>query len=325
MKKAVSVVMTLLCSLMIFTFEGFHVEAATSASVAGIVATSSGNLNVRAAQSTSSSVVASLAKGSYVTLLSKSGNWWYLEYADGKYGYSHADYINTLPSSAAASVNITSGTLNVRAGAGTSYAVAGSLSKGKWIVVLSESNGWSKILYQGTKVGYVSSQYIKKQGSGSYSAISLNVPDYKQTDSRWANVTLGSSGQTIRSIGCTTTALAMTESYRLGYTIYPDTMSKKLSYSSSGSLYWPTNYLAITDGTNYLQQIYQLLKQGKPVIVGAKTASGNQHWVVVTGFTGGNSLTAANFKINDPGTSSRTNLSQFLSAYPTFYKLVYYQ
>lgn len=324
MKKAVSIVMTLLCSFMIFYFEGFHAEAATSASVSGIVATSSGNLNVRATQSTSASVVASLAKGSYVTLLSKSGNWWYLEYADGKYGYSHADYIKAVSSDAAA-VNITSGTLNVRAGAGTSYAVIGSLNKGKWVVVLSESNGWSKILYQGTKVGYVSSQYLKKQNSDTYSSISLNVPDYKQTDSRWANVTLGSSGKTIRSIGCTTTALAMTESYRLGYTIYPDAMSKKLSYSSSGSLYWPTNYLGTTDGTNYLQQIYQLLKQGKPVIVGAKTTAGNQHWVVVTGFTGGNSLAAANFQINDPGTSSRTNLSQFLNAYPTFYKLVYYQ
>lgn len=325
MKKAVSVITTLLFSLMIFSFGGLHAEAAASASVAGIVATSSGNLNVRATQSTSSSVVASLAKDSYVTLLSKSGNWWYLEYADGKYGYSHADYIKIVSSSAAASVNITSGTLNVRAGAGTSYAVIGSLNKGKWVVVLSESNGWSKILYQGTKVGYVSSQYMKKQSSDTYSAISLNVPDYKQTDSRWADVTLGNSGKTIRSIGCTTTALAMTESYRLGYTIYPDAMSKKLSYSSSGSLYWPTNYLTTTDGTNYLQQIYQLLKQGKPVIIGAKTSSGNQHWVVVTGFTGGNSLSAANFKINDPGTSSRTNLSQFLNAYPAFYKLVYYK
>lgn len=325
MKKVVSVITTLLFSLMIFSFGGLHAEAAASASVAGIVATSSGNLNVRATQSTSSSVVASLAKDSYVTLLSKSGNWWYLEYADGKYGYSHADYIKIVSSSAAASVNITSGTLNVRAGAGTSYAVIGSLNKGKWVVVLSESNGWSKILYQGTKVGYVSSQYMKKQSSDTYSAISLNVPDYKQTDSRWADVTLGNSGKTIRSIGCTTTALAMTESYRLGYTIYPDAMSKKLSYSSSGSLYWPTNYLTTTDGTNYLQQIYQLLKQGKPVIIGAKTSSGNQHWVVVTGFTGGNSLSAANFKINDPGTSSRTNLSQFLNAYPAFYKLVYYK
>ena len=79
MKKVVSIVTTLLFSLMIFSFGGLRAEAATSASVAGIVATSSGNLNVRATQSTSSSVVASLAKGSYVTLLSKSGNWWYLE------------------------------------------------------------------------------------------------------------------------------------------------------------------------------------------------------------------------------------------------------
>ena len=48
-----------------------------------------------------------------------------------------------------------------------------------------------------------------------------------------------------------------------------------------------------------------------------------QHWVVITGFAGG-SLSASNFIINDPGTGSRTNLQQFLNAYPTFYKFFYY-
>ena len=101
-------------------------------------------------------------------------------------------------------------------------------------------------------------------------------------------------------------------------------MSKKLSYSSTGNLYWPSDYTVVTSSTGYLNKIYQKLKEGKPVLLGAKNSSGTQHWVVITGFTGGNSLTASGFTINDPGPKYRTNLQQFLNEYPTFYKFFYY-
>ena len=59
------------------------VQAANSASIAGTVTTASGALNVRSSASTSGKIVASLPRGSNVTLLSKSGSWWQVEYADG--------------------------------------------------------------------------------------------------------------------------------------------------------------------------------------------------------------------------------------------------
>lgn len=296
-------------------------NAATATSKAGVVATASGSLNVRASASTGASVVASLKKGSYVTLISKSGSWWKVEYSGGRYGYCHADYITTVAGTAA-TVKTQSTSLNVRSGAGTSYARIGSLAKGETVLVLSTSGSWSRILYDGTKTGYVSAQYLSASAS-SDAAISLSVPSFKQTDSRWANVKIGTSGKTIAKIGCATTAIAMMESYRTGTTIYPDAMSKKLSYTSSGSVYWPTNYKTVTSSAGYLSMIYELLKQGKPVLFGAKNAYGTQHWVVITGFTGG-SISASNFTINDPGSNSRVTLQQFLSAYPTFYKYFYY-
>jgi hypothetical protein len=125
-------------------------------------------------------------------------------------------------------------------------------------------------------------------------------------------------------IGCATTAIAMMESYRTGTTIYPNAMAKKLRYTSTGSVYWPENFVPVTSSSGYLSRIYDLLKQGKPVLLGAKNSYGSQHWVVVTGFSGG-SLTAANFTINDPGSNSRVNLQQFLNAYPAFYKYFYYR
>lgn len=296
-------------------------NAATATSKAGVVSTASGSLNVRASASTVASVVASLKKGSYVTLISKSGSWWKVEYGAGRYGYCHADYITTVAGTAA-TVKTQSTSLNVRSGAGTSYARIGSLAKGEWVLVLSSSGGWSRILYSGTKTGYVSAQYLSASAS-SDAAISLSVPSFKQTDRRWANVKIGTSGKTIAKIGCATTAIAMMESYRTGTTIYPDAMSKKLSYTSSGSVYWPTNYKTVTSSAGYLSKIYELLKQGKPVLFGAKNTYGSQHWVVITGFTGG-SISAANFTIHDPGSNSRVTLQQFLNAYPTFYKYFHY-
>ena len=320
MKKAVSFLLAFMV-IMAMVLPSMETRAATMDSVAGVVSTTSKNLNVRSSGSTGSAVVSTLSKGSYVTLLSKSGSWWRVEYGNGKYGYCHADYIQTTGGTAA-TVKLNSGSLNVRSGPGTGYSRVGSLYHGQVVVVLSASGDWSRILYHGTKTGYVSTRYLSTpQTSGqTYGAVSLNVPDYKQTDSRWATVKIGSSGKTIAQIGCATTAIAMMESYRSGTVIYPDAMAKKLRYTASGNVYWPEDYVVVTGSERYLSGIYATLQKGKPVLFGAKTAAGKQHWVVITGFTGGNTLTPNRFTIHDPGTATRTTLGQFLDDYPVFYK-----
>ena len=317
-KRTLILALSLMLAGVVF-FIPVKASAAEESSTAGIVATASSRLNVRSSPSTGAAVVASLGKGSYVTLISKSGSWWKVEYAKGKYGYCHGDYIISVSGTAAA-VKTQSGNLNVRSGPGTSYGRTGSLAKGEYVVVLSSSGSWSQVLYHGTKTGYVSSQYL----SSGYGAVALSVPNFKQTDSRWADVLVGQSGKTIAQIGCATTAVAMLESHRTGTTIYPDAMSRQLTYTASGSLYWPSHYVTVTDGSSYLSGIYNQLKQGRPVLFGAKNSAGKQHWVVVTGFTGGSALTASAFTVQDPGSNSRTTLQQFLDVYPIFYKYFYY-
>lgn len=312
-------ILSILLILVIFA-SILPVEAASMDSAAGAVTTTSGSLNIRAKASASASVVGTLKKGSYITLISKSGSWWKVEYGKNQYGYCHSDYITPVQGTPV-KVKVSSA-LNVRSGAGTNYSVVGSLSAGEVVLQLTASGSWSRVLYHGTKTGYVSSQYLSGNTAGN-GAVSLPVPSFKQTDSRWGSVTIGSSGKTIRQIGCATTAIAMMESYRTGKTIYPDAMSRQLSYTSSGSVYWPSHYTTVTSSSGYLSGIYNLLKQGKPVLLGAKNASGGQHWVVITGFTGG-SVTASNFTILDPGSHTRTTLQQFLHVYPTFYKYFYY-
>lgn len=318
MKKHISFILTLIFMVGIMATP-IKASAATMNSKAGKVSITSGTLNVRKTASTTSDILTSLKQNSYITLISKSGSWWKVEYAKGKYGYCHTDYIKTA-SGTPMSVNITSGTLNVRSGAGTSYSKTASLTKGQIVIRLSTKDDWSRVLFNGTKLGYVKSSYLTTGNT----AVSLAVPNYKQTDSRWANVKIGTSGKTIAQIGCATTAIAMMESYRTSSTIYPNAMAKKLSYTSSGSVYWPSNFVVVTSNSGYLNKIYEFLKQGKPIMIGAKNSYGSQHWVVITGFKGG-TLSEANFTINDPGSNTRVTLKQFLNSYPTFYKYFYYK
>lgn len=314
--RRISILLALLACVL---FLAPQAEAASLSSKAGAVTTASGPLNIRSQASSGAPVVASLKKGSYITLMEKSGSWWRVEYGKGKYGYCHSDYI-TIVQGSPVTVKIGSGSLNVRSGPGTSYSKAGSLAKGEAVLLLKTQNGWSRVLYHGTKTGWVSAQYL----SGYYSAVSLKVPSFKQADSRWAETLIGDSGKTMAQIGCATTAIAMMESYRTGAVIYPDAMAKSLNYTASGNVYWPGHYQTVTSSSGYLTAIYQKLQQGRPVLFGARNSYGAQHWVVITGYTGGTALTASGFTIQDPGTWSRTNLGQFISAFPTFYKYFYY-
>ncbi len=310
---AAILVFTILCS-----YPGISANAATSTSSAGKITVSSGNLYIRSEASASGAAVTKLPGGTYVTLLSQSGGWWYVEYSKGQYGYCSTEYISQLSNTQAASVT---GSLNVRLGPGTSYGIIGWLNAGENVVVLSSSGTWKEILFNGSSRGFVNGSYLNVEPT--YISTSLNVPSFKQTDSRWSSISIGSSGGTVGTIGCSSVSLAMSESYRTGTTIYPSNMVNELSYTSGGAVYWPSNYSAYSS-SDYLAKIYSLLQAGKPVLVGSRDSSGSQHWVVVKGFTGGSALSASGLIINDPGSSSRTTLQQYFDVYPNFYKIMYY-
>ena len=324
MKDIRKVTILILCFILFAgtMFSPVRVHAANQNSYVGAVTTGGGNLYVRSQPAAGSTILASLKKGSYVTLMEKSGSWWKVEYADNQYGYCSAQYITPVEGTPV-KVNTGGNVLNVRTGPGTSYSRITTIPHGDIVMLRSSANGWSRILYHGTKLGYVSSQYLSGQTGGNTDVISLKIPSYKQTDSRWASYPLGTRGGTIGTIGCAVTGIAMLESYRTGTTIYPDAMAKTLSFTAGGGVYWPSHFTAVTSKTGYLSHIQSLLKQNKPVLLGATTSSGRQHWIVITGFTGG-SLSPENFTINDPGSSSRTNLQQFFHSFPNFYKYFYY-
>lgn len=313
-------IITVLVAALMAAFIPFEALAAAPPA-AGTVSTSSGKLYVRNAPA--GSIVSSLAKDSNIMLHGEENGWYKVEYEAGKYGYSSKNYISPISASVYKTVRTTSGRLYVRSSPGGE--IINSLASGTRVAVISDSAGWSKVVFNGNSTGYVSSNYLATDAQPSkYKAVKLNVPDFKQTDSRWANHKIGSTNYTIGLIGCTTTAVAMAESFRTNKTIYPNKMEEKLSYSSGGALYWPSNYATTTDFNNYLSLIYTKLSEGKPVIVGAKKANGSQHWVIVTGINSTDALKPTDFIINDPGTSSRTNLGQFFSTYHYLHRIVWY-
>lgn len=318
MKKLVYFMLVSVLTVICFSF------SASALNSAGKVQTEGGRLNIRS--SPAGTVIGSIKNGSWLTLKGKSGSWYLAEYEKGKEAYVSESYIKAYPKSVDATVKLKSGRLNVRTGAGSSYAVKDSLYNGERVVVVKSNDTWCGIVYRGNKTGYVAKAYLEKtkqETEQGYKAINLDVPSFKQTDSRWKNYPIGTTGGTIGTIGCTTTALAMTESFHKGYTIIPPEMAKQLSYSASGSLYWPSTYNVVNASSDYLEEIYSVLKSGKPVVFGMKKTNGSQHWVTVYGYKGGNSLTASSFLVNDPGSNTRLTLDSVLSVYPDAYRIVY--
>lgn len=316
-KRFISFALSLFITVAAVSIAGAEVYADSPSVKAGIVATAGGRLNVRSKPSTSAGKLAQLINKTEITLIEKDGNWWKIRYGADKYGYVSADYIKVYEDSYVSKVVTSGGRLNVRSGGGTGYSVKAQLNNGSSVVVLSRSGSWSRILYNGISYGYVSSSYLS-QGD-----VKLSVPSFKQNDSRWASIKLGSYGKNIGQIGCALTCLSMTESYRTGTIVYPSEMKNKLSFSADGSLYWPTRYVH-NYNSGYLSTMKSILDSGRPVILCAKTTGGSTHFVVVTGYRNNGSLSADDFYINDPGSKTRDTLNELFNVYPRFYKLVYY-
>ncbi|CEQ09306.1 mannosyl-glycoprotein endo-beta-N-acetylglucosamidase [[Clostridium] sordellii] len=141
-----------------------------------VVATS---LNVRSGPSTGNSVIGSLKNNEKVEVISESNGWSKIKY-NGKEGYVSSTYLkdvneggnskpnetpNPKPNVETKTKVVVATSLNVRSGPSTSHGIIGSLKNNEKVEVISESNGWSKIKYNG-KEGYVSSTYLKDSNEG---------------------------------------------------------------------------------------------------------------------------------------------------------------
>ena len=138
------------------------------------------NLNMRSSANTSASIITTIPSGTVVTVLSSSNGWDYVEY-NGQKGYCSSNYL-TATNEVPTVKKITTANLNMRTGAGTSYSVITTIPSGTVVDVLSTSNGWAKIKYNGQE-GYVSETYLGAYTGNSNSG-SGNLPASKPSYSK---------------------------------------------------------------------------------------------------------------------------------------------
>lgn len=128
------------------------------------VVTTTGRLNMRAAASTKSAIVGKLNKGDVIQVVEIKNGWAKcVNTANYSNYYVSASYItlqNSEPTSGTRTV--IARCLNVRAGAGTSYKIAGHLYRNNKVEVIETvANGsWSKISFNGNTC-YVASRYLQ--------------------------------------------------------------------------------------------------------------------------------------------------------------------
>lgn len=118
-------------------------------------------LNVRNNPNTSSNIIGSLKQNTKISIIEMSNGWYKISYNNTN-GWICGDYVKlesatTSPTTSTGTVNATA--LNVRAGASTNNKIIGSLYNGSKVEILSTSNGWHQIKYNGG-TGYVSGEYI---------------------------------------------------------------------------------------------------------------------------------------------------------------------
>ncbi len=123
-------------------------------------------VNFRTGPGTNYSIIKSLSKGTNVGVISKSNGWSKINY-NGKIGYMSSSYLGkeNLDTNIKEEKKVIGSRVNFRTGPGTNYSIIKSLSKGTNVGVISKSNGWSKINYNG-KIGYMSSSYLGTLGEG---------------------------------------------------------------------------------------------------------------------------------------------------------------
>ncbi len=143
-----------------------------------LTGTATSSINLRSGAGSTFSVIATLPKGTVVTVTDNSNNVWAkVKTSDGKQGYCSKSFLKivssvqqstpstttpTTPAAAKTLIGTTTSGLNLRSGAGTSFSVVVCLAKGATVTVTDNSNAtWAKVKTADGKTGYCQKKYLK--------------------------------------------------------------------------------------------------------------------------------------------------------------------
>jgi len=139
-------------SLLLTIFSGI-VTFASSGTV------NADKVNFRTKPSTSATIIKKVSKGTKVTLISKTGNW-YKAKIGTKTGYINAKYVKKTVVKLK-TAKLIAGVANIRKSASTTSKILGKLKKGNTVTILSSKSDWYRIKTVKKTVGYVKKAFLK--------------------------------------------------------------------------------------------------------------------------------------------------------------------
>ncbi len=153
------IVLALVLALSVSTFAMSASAAGTTMYGIGFVNASS--LRLRKEAKTSSETLAYAPRNDCVTVISKEGQWYKVNY-NLQIGYMHSDYLKVLTRENAelGYGKVTGSNVNLRSGPATSYSRVAQAGKGDKAYILGLNNGWFKVIY-GSKICYIRSDYLE--------------------------------------------------------------------------------------------------------------------------------------------------------------------
>ena len=156
--------------------------SAAGETVYGIGTVKASALRLRSEPDISSKILCSAPRNDLVVVISKTGNWYKVNY-NLRTGYMHADYLSVQTTQDAdLGYGVVDGnSVNLRLGPSTSYGRVATTFKGETCQILGINEGWYKVLYNGSSC-YIRSDYLKLTGipSGNHSASASSAA--KSTD-----------------------------------------------------------------------------------------------------------------------------------------------
>ena len=146
---------------LVLCMSSFAVTASAVGDVMyGIGFVNTNSLRLRSDSTTTSKILDTAPKNDCVVVISKSGDWYKVNY-NLQEGYMHKDYLNVLTRENAelGYGKVNGSSVNVRAGAGTSYRSVAVASKGSKCYIIGLNSGWYKVIYNST-IGYIRSDFV---------------------------------------------------------------------------------------------------------------------------------------------------------------------
>ena len=156
-RRMVSLVLTIFIAISYFSITA----SAASEQVYGIGFVTATSLRLRSEASTTGKVLDTAPKNDCVVVLSKSGDWYYVNY-NLQEGYMHKDYLKVMTRENAelGYGKVTGSAVNLRKGPGTSYGIAATAAKGEKCYIIGLNQGWYKVIF-GNTTGYIRSDYVE--------------------------------------------------------------------------------------------------------------------------------------------------------------------